>query len=62
MQFDTVSGIASGNEEGMKWSLNGAAVTNVDAIDAESTGFIVNQESDFNVNVDGGEYLFLAIA
>ena len=33
-----------------------------DSVDAESSGFIVNQDAATNVNVDTASYIFLAIA
>lgn len=60
--WDTARGIISGNDPHL--SLNTAAeeVTSDDTIDPNSTGFIVNQVSATNVNVNTATYIYLAIA
>ena len=60
--FDTARGISSGNDPALYLNSTAAEVTGVDAIDPDSTGFIVNQESTFNLNVSSATYLVLAIA
>jgi len=60
--FDTARGIVSGNDPALYLNSTAAEVTGVDAIDPDSTGFIVNQESTFNLNVSSATYLVLAIA
>jgi hypothetical protein len=62
--FDTARGIVSGGEAAL--ALNSTAsesgLGTADCIDPSSVGFIVNQESNYNLNVSGGTYIFLAIA
>lgn len=36
--------------------------TTDDSVDPEASGFIVNQNTATNINVNGGQYIFLAIA
>ena len=60
--FDTARGISSGGDPALYLNSTAAEVTGVDAIDTDSTGFIVNQEATFNLNVSSATYLVLAIA
>ena len=60
--FDSARGISAGGDPALYLNSTAAEVTGVDAIDADSTGFIVNQESTFNLNASGVQYLVLAIA
>jgi hypothetical protein len=60
--FDTARGIVSGNDPALYLNSTAAEVTGVDAIDPDSTGFIVNQESTFNLNVSSATYIGLSIA
>lgn len=59
--FDHASGIVAGDDTGMKLSTNSAEQT-ADAIDADSSGFIVNEEGTWHTNEGSSEYLFLALA
>jgi hypothetical protein len=60
--WDTARGIVSGDDPFLKLNNTDAEVTNDDSVDPESSGFIVNQTSTTNVNVNGGSYIFLAIS
>lgn len=59
--WDTVRGITVGNEPVIP-SDSGTEVTTADSLDPSSAGFIVNQNATTNINVNGGFYIFLAIA
>lgn len=60
--WDTARGIVEANES--RLSLNSPAAQNAsyDSIDQNSTGFIVNQITDTNINVTSATYIYLAIA
>lgn len=59
---DTARGIVSGNDPLLRLNSNAAEVTTLDWLDPDSSGFIVNQESTANANVNNGSYVYLAIA
>ena len=60
--WDTLRGIASGNDPYLLLSETTAQVTNTDYIDPLSTGFTVTSSAPAALNVSGSTYLFLAIA
>jgi hypothetical protein len=60
--FDSVRGIVAGSDPALALDTTAAEVTTVDAIDPASSGFIVNQESTFNLNVLNATYIGFAIA
>ena len=60
--FDTERGIVSGNDPRLKLDSTAAESSADDSIDPNSSGFIVNQASFANVNVNNGSYIFYAIA
>jgi hypothetical protein len=60
--FDTARGIVSGNDPALYLNSTAAEVTGIDAIDPDNSGFIVNQETTFNLNVNAATYIYLAIA
>ena len=60
--FDSARGISAGGDPALYLNSTAAEVTGIDAIDADSTGFIVNQEGTFNLNASGVQYLVLAIS
>jgi hypothetical protein len=60
--FDSARGIVAGNDPALYLNSTAAQVTGVDAVDADSSGFIVNQDATFDLNASGGLYIFLAIA
>jgi hypothetical protein len=60
--WDSVRGIVAGNESRLSLNTTAAQVTYNDSVDPTNSGFIVNQESDTNINVSSGTYIFYAIA
>lgn len=61
--WDTTRGIASSaNDPHLSLNNTSAEVTTDDSIDPDTSGFIVKQVVDTNINVSGGTYIFLAIA
>jgi hypothetical protein len=60
--WDSVRGIATGNDPHLSLNSTAAEVTTDDSIDPDNSGFIVNQLSATNINVTNGTYIFLAIA
>jgi hypothetical protein len=60
--WDSARGIVAGNDPHLSLNTTAAEVTTDDSVDAESSGFIVNQDAGTNVNVDTASYIFLAIA
>lgn len=60
--WDTARGIVAGNDPHLSLNTLAAEVTTNDTIDPDSTGFIVNQVSATNVNVNAASYIYLAIA
>ena len=59
---DTARGLVSAGDPTLYLNSTAAEVTGNDWIDPDSSGFIVNQESVMNANVNGANYIFLAIA
>jgi hypothetical protein len=59
---DTARGIVSGNDPLLYLNSTAAEITTLDWIDPDSSGFVVNQESTANANVNGATYIGLAIA
>jgi len=60
--WDTARGIVSGNDPHLSLNTTAAEVTTDDTIDPDSSGFIVNQLSATNVNVNAATYIFFAVA
>jgi hypothetical protein len=60
--WDTARGIVANNDPHLSLNTTAAEVTSNDTIDTDSTGFVVNQVSATNVNVNGASYIGLAIA
>jgi len=60
--WDSVRGIVSGNDPYLLLNSTAAQVTNTDYIDPLTSGFTVTSSAPDALNVDGGTYLFLAIA
>ena len=60
--WDSARGIVAGNDPYLALNTTAAEVTTNDSVDTDNTGFIVNQVAASNVNVNGGTYIFLAIA
>jgi hypothetical protein len=59
--FDSARGIVSGNDPFLELNTTAAEQTGQDAVDTDSTGFIVNETTE-SLNASGGTYIFLAIA
>jgi hypothetical protein len=60
--WDTARGIVAGNDPHLSLNTTAAEVTTDDSVDADSSGFIVNQLAATNINVNAATYIFLAIA
>lgn len=60
--WDSVRGIVSANDPHLSLNTTAAEVTTDDSVDPDVSGFIVNQVAATNINVSGGQYIFLAIA
>ncbi len=60
--WDSVRGIIAANDPHLSLNTTAAEVTTDDSVDPEVSGFIVNQNTATNINVTGGQYIFLAIA
>lgn len=60
--WDSARGIVAGNDPHLSLNTSAAEVTTDDSVDAESSGFIVNQVAATNVNVNTATYIYLAIA
>lgn len=60
--LDTARGIVAANDPHLSLNSTAAEVTTDDSIDPEASGFIVNQNTATNINVNAGTYIFLAIA
>lgn len=60
--WDTARGIVSANDPHLSLNTGAAEVTTDDSVDPDVSGFIVNQVAATNINVSGGQYIFLAIA
>jgi hypothetical protein len=60
--FDSLRGIVSGNSPYILLNDTQAENASYDIVDPESSGFIINQETQNNLNVNGANYIFYAIA
>ena len=60
--WDTARGIVSANDPHLSLNTTAAEVTTDDSVDPDSTGFIVNQVTATNINVNGATYIYLAFA
>ena len=60
--WDSVRGIVAANDPHLSINTTAAEVTTDDSVDPDASGFIVNQNTATNINVSGGQYIFLAIA
>ena len=60
--FDSARGIVSGNDPYLRLNSTAAEVTDKDAVDTDSTGFVVNETSGPNINTNGATYIYLSIA
>jgi hypothetical protein len=62
MCFDTARGFTSGFYNAMLKLNSSAAEISITAIGPRATGFYLSQDGTYNLNVNGGTYIFLAIA
>lgn len=60
--WDSVRGIIAANDPHLSLNTAAAEVTTDDSVDPDASGFIVNQNTATNINVNGGQYIFFAIA
>lgn len=60
--WDSARGIVSGNDPHLSPNTTAAEVTTDDSVDADASGFIVNQDAATDINVNGVSYIFLAIS
>lgn len=60
--FDSARGIVAASDPYLLTNSTAAEVTSVDAVDADNSGFIVNQTSGTNLNVTSATYIYLAYA
>ena len=60
--WDSARGIVAGNDPHLSLNTIVSEVTTDDSVDTDSSGFVVNQDAATDVNVNGGTYIFLAIA
>lgn len=60
--WDTARGIVSGNDPYLALNSTASEVNTDDSIDPDNSGFIVNQVTATNINVNAATYIFLAIA
>jgi hypothetical protein len=60
--WDSARGIVAGNDPYIDFNSSSAEITTNDSVDADSTGFVVNQVAATNVNVSSATYIGLAIA
>jgi len=60
--FDTLRGIAVGNDPYLLLNMAAIQVTNTDYIDPLNAGFTVTSSAPAALNTSGGTYIFLAIA
>lgn len=60
--WDSARGIVAGNDPHVSLNTSVAEVTTDDSVDADATGFVINQVAATNINVNGAAYIFWAIA
>ena len=60
--WDSLRGIVAGNDPHLSLNTTAAQVTTDDSIDPHASGFIVNQVSATNINVNAATYIGYAIA
>jgi hypothetical protein len=59
---DSARGIVAGNDPALYLNSTAAEVTGLDWIDADSTGFVVNETATIAANTSGVSYIFIAVA
>ena len=60
--FDTVRGIASGNDARLRINRDGAEASSSDWVDLDSDGFTVNEPGDSSINGSGNSFIYYAHA
>jgi hypothetical protein len=60
--WDSARGINAGNDPHLSLNRTAAQINTNDSVDADNTGFIVNQNTGTFVNFSGTTYIFLAIS
>ena len=60
--WDSARGIVAGNDPYLALNNTNSEVTTDDSLDTASSGFVVNQDAATNINLNGGTYIYLAIA
>ena len=60
--WDSARGIVAGNDPHFSSNTNAGDVTTDDSVDPANSGFIVNQVSATDINVNSSNYIFYAIA
>ena len=60
--WDSARGIISGNDPYYLLNSNIAQVTNTDYVDTSATGFEISSTAPAEINANGGNFIFLAIA
>lgn len=60
--WDSVRGIVAANDPHLSLNTTAAEVTTDDSVDADTSGFIVNQVVATNINVASATYIFLAFS
>lgn len=60
--WDSARGIVAGNDPHLSLNTTATQVTTDDSVDPVNSGFIVNQNTATNINVNGASYIGLAIA
>jgi hypothetical protein len=59
---DSARGIVAGNDPALYLNSTATEVTGLDWIDADSTGFVVNETATIAANTSGVSYIFIAVA
>ena len=60
--YDSLRGISAGNDPYLLMNSAAAEVTNTDYIDPLNAGFTVTSNASSTININGGTFIFLAIA
>lgn len=59
---DSARGLVAGNDPLVYMNSDVAEITTLDWLDTDSSGFVVNQDTTANANVNGATYIYLAVA
>lgn len=60
--WDRTNGIIAGNDPHISMNSATNPVTTDDSVDPVNSGFTINQNAATNINVSGGQYIFLALS